>query len=62
MEEKIKKINTILTAFESRNELLHEEIKRNEDAIKKMEEELNQILEESQSLNLDNKGKTGMAL
>ena len=61
MEEKIKNINTLLTAFESRNELLHEEIKRNEDAIRKMEEELNQIMEESQSLNLDKKGKLKMA-
>ena len=40
MDQKIKSISSLITAFETRNELLHEEIKRNEEAIKKMEQEL----------------------
>ena len=40
MEKDIKSINSLITAFETRNELLHEEIKRNEEAIQKMEKEL----------------------
>ena len=40
MDQKIKSISSLITAFETRNELLHEEIKRNEEAIEKMEKEL----------------------
>ena len=40
MDKDIKSINSLITAFETRNELLHEEIKRNEEAIQKMEKEL----------------------
>ena len=40
MDKNIKSISSIISAFETRNELLHEEIKRNEEAIKKMENEL----------------------
>lgn len=40
MEEQVKSLSSLITAFETRNELLHEEIKRNEEAIKKMEKEL----------------------
>lgn len=40
MEEQVKSISSMIAAFETRNELLHEEIKRNEEAIKKMEKEL----------------------
>ena len=39
MEEQVKSISSLIAALESRNELLHEEIKRNEEAIKKMEYE-----------------------
>lgn len=45
MEDKIKSINEVLKAFESRNEKLHEEIRNNEEAIKEMQEELKQLLE-----------------
>ena len=40
MENTTKSINSLISAFETRNELLHEEIKRNEEAIQKMEKEL----------------------
>ena len=40
MDKNIKSISSLISAFETRNELLHEEIKRNEEAIKKMENEL----------------------
>ena len=40
MEKTTKSISSLITAFETLNELLHEEIKRNEEAIKKMEQEL----------------------
>ncbi|MCR5224324.1 MAG: hypothetical protein K6C11_04175 [Bacilli bacterium] len=39
MEEQVKSISSLIAALETRNELLHEEIKRNEEAIKKMEYE-----------------------
>ncbi len=48
MENTTKSINSLISAFETRNELLHEEIKRNEEAIKKMEKEL--ILIEEQDV------------
>ena len=53
MEEKSKSISSLITAFETRNELLHEEIKRNEEAIKKMEEEL--IIIEDKNIELSKK-------
>ena len=40
MDKNIKSISSLISAFETRNEILHEEIKRNEEAIKKMEQEL----------------------
>jgi len=40
MDKNMKSISSLISAFETRNELLHEEIKRNEEAIKKMEQEL----------------------
>ena len=40
MDQKIKSISSLITAFETRNELLHEEIKRNEEAIEEMEKKL----------------------
>ena len=42
---KVKDINALLSAFESRNEILKEEIKQNEEAIKEMQKELTLILE-----------------
>lgn len=47
-DNKIKNINALLTAFESRNELLNEEIKQNEEAIKEMKKELSLILEDEE--------------
>ena len=47
MEKTTKSISSLITAFETRNELLHEEIKRNEEAIKKMEQELLLIEEDN---------------
>ena len=44
-DEKVKDINALLSAFESRNEILKEEIKQNEEAIKKMQKELTFISE-----------------
>lgn len=49
METKIDSINAILTAFETRNEQLHEEIKKNEEAINEMKEEIKTILEEEKN-------------
>lgn len=49
MENKIDSINAILTAFETRNEQLHEEIKKNEEAINEMKEEIKNILEEEKN-------------
>lgn len=51
-DEKIKDINTLLTAFESRNEMLNEEIKQNEEAIEEMKKELTQLLEENDDIEL----------
>ena len=47
MEKTTKSISSLITALETRNELLHEEIKRNEEAIKKMEQELLLIEEDN---------------
>lgn len=46
MKNKINSINALLTAFESRNEQLHEEIKKNEEAINAMREELMELMED----------------
>ena len=53
MENKIKSINALMTAFESRNELLHEEILKNEEAIKEMKKELALIEEAENSENIN---------
>ena len=47
MEDKIKDLSKMLKVMESRNELLAEEIKRNEDTIKKIENEISIIMEDS---------------
>lgn len=44
MKEQISNIKSLLSAFETRNELLHEEIKRNEKAMTEMQEELSTLL------------------
>ena len=43
MKNKINYINTLLTAFEARNEQLHEEIKENEKAMEEMRKELTEL-------------------
>ncbi|HOB25555.1 MAG TPA: hypothetical protein PLB45_02510 [Bacilli bacterium] len=53
MKEKVEKINSLIKAFESRNELLHEEIERNEDAIKEMKKELLQYDDNLLSIKAD---------
>ncbi len=45
MENKIENLNILLSAFESRNEVLHDEIKKNEAAIEKLQKEIEQIRE-----------------
>ncbi len=45
MEDKLKYLNKLLKVIESRNELLEEEIKRNEENIKNIENEISVILE-----------------
>jgi hypothetical protein len=45
MEDKIRDLNKLLKVMESRNELLSEEIKRNEENIKKIENEISIILD-----------------
>lgn len=62
MENKINSINALLTAFESRNEQLHEEIKKNEEAIAEMKEELSQILERSEFEEVREDSKLKMVL
>lgn len=54
MEDKIKSINSLIKAFETRNEILHEEIKKNEEAIKKMKNELFFIEEEKNTKTKNN--------
>lgn len=46
MENKIKDLKNMMNAFISRNEVLSEEIKENEKAIKEMQEELVLLKEE----------------
>ena len=55
MEDKIKDLSKMLKVMESRNELLAEEIKRNEDTIKKIENEISIIMEDSNESTNDNK-------
>ena len=43
MKNKINYINTLLTAFEARNEQLHEEIRENEKAMEEMRKELSEL-------------------
>ena len=50
MDNKVKSINTLLSAFESRNELLEEEIKKNEEAIKEMKEELTLLMDDESTI------------
>ena len=47
MNKQIESINALVTAFESRNEQLHEEIKKNEEIIKEMKTELLSIQEDN---------------
>ena len=61
MEEKIRDLNKLLKVMESRNELLSEEINRNEENIKKIEKEIDFILDgdidssnESSNVNVKN--------
>ena len=50
MEEQVKSISSLIAAFETRNELLHEEIKRNEEAIQEMEKKLIIMEEDNKEL------------
>lgn len=52
MKNKINSINALLSAFESRNEQLHEEIKKNEEAIKEMKDELRVLMEDEVDQNM----------
>ncbi|MCH5166631.1 MAG: hypothetical protein J1F35_01940 [Erysipelotrichales bacterium] len=52
MKNKINSITALLSAFESRNEQLHEEIKKNEEAIEEMKEELRVLMEDEVDPNL----------
>ena len=52
MKNKINSISALLTAFESRNEQLHDEIKKNEEAIEEMKAELDGLLESETEQNL----------
>lgn len=61
MKNKINYINTLLTAFESRNEQLHEEIKRNEQAMEEMRSELTQIMESTEVIDAQEENKLKMA-
>ena len=49
MKEQINKISSLLSAFETRNEKLHEEIKKNEQAMSEMREELSVLLESQET-------------
>lgn len=49
MENKIKCIETLINAFKSRNEKLAEEIETNDNTIKSLMEELEEMKEESNS-------------
>lgn len=60
MKNKINYINTLLTAFEARNEQLHDEIKRNEKAIEEMRSELMQIMENTEIIDGPEENKLKM--
>lgn len=60
MKNKINYINTLLTAFEARNEKLHEEIKRNEQAMEEMRSELTQMMESSEVIDTPEENKLKM--
>ena len=60
MENKIKSIRALLSAFESRNEILHEEIKKNEEAMKEMKAELSDIIESKEFENSSEENKLKM--
>lgn len=49
MDNKIKNISDLVKAFKSRNEKLHEEIKKNEEVIQEMQDELDVLLENEES-------------
>ena len=53
MEEQVKSISSLIAAFETRNELLHEEIKRNEEQLLKLKKEF--ILQEDKTIELSKK-------
>ena len=57
MENKIKSIRALLSAFESRNEILHEEIKKNEEAMEEMKAELSDIIENNDFENSSEENK-----
>lgn len=59
-KNKINYINTLLTAFESRNEQLHEELKRNEQAMEEMRSELTQIMESTEIIDGPDENKLKM--
>lgn len=59
MKNKINSINALLSAFESRNEQLHDEIKKNEEAIEEMKAELAGLLE-SESIEANTQSKIEM--
>ena len=57
MDKQIDNINALVTAFESRNEQLHEEIKKNEQLIEEMKTELVSIQESTIPDECDSKVK-----
>ena len=61
MKNKINYINTLLTAFEARNEQLQEEIKRNKQAMDEMRSELTQIMESTEVIDDPEENKLKMA-
>lgn len=44
MNKKIDTINALISSLESRNEKLHEELKRNEQSIEELKEELSYLI------------------
>lgn len=56
MESKINCLNVLLSAFESRNEVLHEEIEKNEQTIREMKEELTNLLNPAETENSNESG------
>ena len=57
MENKINSINTLVSAIEARNEQLHDEIKKNEEAIKEMKVELEKLMAKEELIEEDNRLK-----